>query len=242
MTYARPRAGLKRMPARWPSLCDRAPAERPRWTRLSIPPDRRHGGEPGRRGARDLGIRNGRHRGHRRPVARGGRQARRLPGPAHPAGRHRHAGAFPRARPRPQGRSGIGLARGRDGRGHGGVRDAEHQPADHDAGGSGRQDRAAAAHRMHCDFAFWVGGTHENVADMPELERLPGAAGIKVFMGSSTGSLLVEDDGASPRSSSAPAAAPPSTPRTSRCCASARACGSRAIRPRTRSGARRRRR
>lgn len=49
-------------------------------------------------------------------------------------------------------------------------------------------------HRMHCDFAFWVGGTHENVADIPELERLPGAAGIKVFMGSSTGDLLVEDD------------------------------------------------
>jgi len=49
-------------------------------------------------------------------------------------------------------------------------------------------------HRMHCDFAFWVGGTHENVNDIPELERLPGSAGIKVFMGSSTGSLLVEDD------------------------------------------------
>lgn len=49
-------------------------------------------------------------------------------------------------------------------------------------------------HRMHCDFAFWVGGTHENIGDIPELERLPGAAGIKVFMGSSTGSLLVEDD------------------------------------------------
>jgi dihydroorotase len=48
--------------------------------------------------------------------------------------------------------------------------------------------------RMHCDFAFWVGGTHENAADVAELERLPGAAGIKVFMGSSTGSLLVEDD------------------------------------------------
>ena len=31
-------------------------------------------------------------------------------------------------------------------------------------------------------------------ADVPTLERLPGAAGIKVFMGSSTGSLLVEDD------------------------------------------------
>ena len=49
-------------------------------------------------------------------------------------------------------------------------------------------------HRMHCDFAFWVGGTHENADEVAELERLPGAAGIKVFMGSSTGSLLVEDD------------------------------------------------
>jgi dihydroorotase len=48
--------------------------------------------------------------------------------------------------------------------------------------------------RMHCDFAFWVGGTHENARDVAELERLPGAAGIKVFMGSSTGSLLVADD------------------------------------------------
>jgi dihydroorotase len=53
---------------------------------------------------------------------------------------------------------------------------------------------ARAKGRMHCDFAFWVGGTHENWRDIPELERLPGVAGIKVFMGSSTGSLLVVDD------------------------------------------------
>jgi dihydroorotase len=53
---------------------------------------------------------------------------------------------------------------------------------------------ARATGRMHCDFAFWVGGTHENIAEIPELERLPGAAGIKVFMGSSTGKLLVADD------------------------------------------------
>lgn len=49
-------------------------------------------------------------------------------------------------------------------------------------------------HRMHCDFAFFVGGTRENVKDLTELERLPGCAGVKVFMGSSTGSLLVADD------------------------------------------------
>lgn len=51
-----------------------------------------------------------------------------------------------------------------------------------------------ARKRMHCDFAFWVGGTRENINDIPDLEQLPGAAGIKVFMGSSTGDLLVEDD------------------------------------------------
>ena len=53
---------------------------------------------------------------------------------------------------------------------------------------------ARAKGRMHCDFAFWVGGTHDNVANLTDLERLEGAAGIKVFMGSSTGSLLVADD------------------------------------------------
>ncbi|MBX9925321.1 MAG: dihydroorotase [Hyphomicrobiaceae bacterium] len=53
---------------------------------------------------------------------------------------------------------------------------------------------AAARNRMFCDFAFYVGGTRENVADIPALERLEGSAGIKVFMGSSTGDLLVDDE------------------------------------------------
>ncbi len=53
---------------------------------------------------------------------------------------------------------------------------------------------AAARHRMFFDFAFYVGGTRENIADVPVLERLEGSAGIKVFMGSSTGDLLVDDD------------------------------------------------
>jgi dihydroorotase len=51
-----------------------------------------------------------------------------------------------------------------------------------------------AAGRMHCDHAFYVGGTHENADFLGELERLPGCCGIKVFMGASTGSLLVQDD------------------------------------------------
>ncbi|MGH6663423.1 MAG: dihydroorotase [Pseudolabrys sp.] len=49
-------------------------------------------------------------------------------------------------------------------------------------------------HRMHCDFAFYVGATRENTRHLGELEMLPGVCGVKVFMGASTGSLLIEDD------------------------------------------------
>src|ERR1700692_934046 len=52
----------------------------------------------------------------------------------------------------------------------------------------------AGRHRMHCDFAFFIGGTRDNVADRPEPERARGCAGVKVFTGSSPGALLVEDD------------------------------------------------
>ncbi len=45
-----------------------------------------------------------------------------------------------------------------------------------------------------CDFAFYVGATRENTNVLGELEMLPGCAGVKVFMGASTGDLLVEDD------------------------------------------------
>jgi dihydroorotase len=51
-----------------------------------------------------------------------------------------------------------------------------------------------ARHRMFCDFAFYVGGTRENIDQIPALERLEASAGIKVFMGSSTGDLLVDDE------------------------------------------------
>jgi len=53
---------------------------------------------------------------------------------------------------------------------------------------------AAAAGRMYCDFAFFVGATRDNIDELGKLELLPGAAGIKVFMGSSTGDLLVDDE------------------------------------------------
>jgi dihydroorotase len=53
---------------------------------------------------------------------------------------------------------------------------------------------ASATGRMFCDFAFFVGATRDNVDKLPELELLLGAAGVKVFMGSSTGDLLVDDE------------------------------------------------
>jgi dihydroorotase len=48
--------------------------------------------------------------------------------------------------------------------------------------------------RMHCDFAFFIGGTADNSGEVAEYEQLAGCAGIKVFMGSSTGKLLIPDD------------------------------------------------
>lgn len=50
--------------------------------------------------------------------------------------------------------------------------------------------------RAWCDYGFFVGATTGNVDALPELERLPGTPGVKIFMGSSTGSLLVADDDA----------------------------------------------
>ncbi|MGE4323602.1 MAG: dihydroorotase [Sphingobium sp.] len=53
-----------------------------------------------------------------------------------------------------------------------------------------------AHHRMWCDHAFYVGATADNAEQLRELERIPGTAGVKIFMGASTGSLLVDDDDA----------------------------------------------
>ncbi len=48
-----------------------------------------------------------------------------------------------------------------------------------------------ARNRMHCDYAFYVGATPANVGALGELERMPGVCGVKAFLGSSTGSLLL---------------------------------------------------
>jgi dihydroorotase len=53
---------------------------------------------------------------------------------------------------------------------------------------------ALLANRAWCDVGFYIGGSSENIDQLAELENLESCPGIKVFMGSSTGSLLVADD------------------------------------------------
>jgi dihydroorotase len=48
--------------------------------------------------------------------------------------------------------------------------------------------------RAWCNVAFFVGATPDNAEQLAELERLPGCPGVKVFMGKSTGNLLVHED------------------------------------------------
>ncbi len=52
---------------------------------------------------------------------------------------------------------------------------------------------ARAKETSWTDFAFYVGATAQNVAALGALERLEGCAGVKMFLGSSTGNLLVDD-------------------------------------------------
>lgn len=53
---------------------------------------------------------------------------------------------------------------------------------------------ARAAGNTWCDYAFYFGGTAENAPHLAAWENLPGVCGIKIFMGSSTGSLLADRD------------------------------------------------
>ena len=53
---------------------------------------------------------------------------------------------------------------------------------------------ARAERRMYCDHAFYVGASNENLGALSELERLPGVAGVKAFLGSSTGTLLLDKE------------------------------------------------
>lgn len=57
------------------------------------------------------------------------------------------------------------------------------------------QKLALASGRCWANFGFFIGASTENLGQLAELEMLPGVPGIgEVFMGSSTGPLLVETD------------------------------------------------
>ena len=46
----------------------------------------------------------------------------------------------------------------------------------------------------YCNYSFFIGAAKKNINQLSNLESLEGCCGVKIFMGSSTGDLLVEDD------------------------------------------------
>ncbi|MES2963759.1 MAG: dihydroorotase [Bdellovibrionota bacterium] len=48
--------------------------------------------------------------------------------------------------------------------------------------------------RVWTDIAFFIGATPDNVNELPKLETHPNCCAIKIFMGSSTGDLLIEEE------------------------------------------------
>lgn len=51
-----------------------------------------------------------------------------------------------------------------------------------------------SAQTSYCDYAFYLGGTADYAAQLGEWENMEGVCGVKIFMGSSTGSLLTSED------------------------------------------------
>ena len=51
-----------------------------------------------------------------------------------------------------------------------------------------------AEKKAFCNFSFFAGAAKKNIKDLANLEKISGCCGVKIFMGSSTGDLLVEDD------------------------------------------------
>ncbi len=66
-------------------------------------------------------------------------------------------------------------------------------PAGTSAEALGMKHAYIAGH-AYCDVGIYAGATKQNLEVLGALEMLPGVCAIKVFAGSSTGDLLVEDD------------------------------------------------
>ena len=56
------------------------------------------------------------------------------------------------------------------------------------------QKHAYIEGHAHCDVGIYVGASKGNIEELAKLETMPGVCAVKVFAGSSTGNLLVEDD------------------------------------------------
>jgi dihydroorotase len=56
------------------------------------------------------------------------------------------------------------------------------------------EKREKVEREAYCDMGLYVGASRDNVETLAALEQEEGVPAIKVFMGSSTGSLLIEDD------------------------------------------------
>ena len=56
------------------------------------------------------------------------------------------------------------------------------------------EKKTRAEGRFYCDYAFYVGASPENAQRLGELEKQSACCGVKVFMGSSTGNLLVSQE------------------------------------------------
>ena len=50
-----------------------------------------------------------------------------------------------------------------------------------------------AKNRMHCNYAFYFGAEKDNIKEIKKVEKVRGCCGVKVFVGSSTGTLLVSN-------------------------------------------------
>lgn len=55
-----------------------------------------------------------------------------------------------------------------------------------------KQKRVLAAHKSHVNYGFFVGATRNNIDELRSLNRRK-VCGIKLFMGASTGNMLVDD-------------------------------------------------
>ena len=97
-------------------------------------------------------------------------------------------------------------------------------------------------HRMHCDFAFFMGGTRENTRTCPSSNGCRAAAASRCSWDRRPARCWSTTTRACATSSRRSGGGPRSTPRTKTASTSAKFIGSRAIRAPTRSGATRSRR